>query len=483
MTEPIKARLLIVDDEQDMLRLLKRSLSADLDCEIETASNAFQAMALLEAGPFDVVLADIRMPGMDGMEFLERVQRTHEGLTVALMTAYGTIDLAVQAIKAGAYDFITKPFEHDKLTHLLGKALERSRLVRENLRLLQRIREQENFPEMVGQSPKMAKIFDTIRVISKTDVTCLLTGESGTGKDMAARAIHGLSERSSGPYVAVNCPNLPESILESELFGYKKGAFTHATSDKNGLFWEANRGTIYLDEIGDISPTIQTKLLRVLQEKEIRPLGQNKSIKVDVRIIASTNQDLSAKIKDNLFRQDLFYRLNVLSLHMPPLRERTEDIPLLVAQFLTNFCREYGKKPKTISPGLMHRFMKYRWEGNVRELENVISRAVLLSPGSEIQPEDIDWVSSTDDECLVASAVRDLPYKEAKARVLERFHHEYLTEQLIRNNYNVTKTAKACGLERQALQQVMRRYGIKPGNLQLADEADRGAENEDRNPE
>ncbi len=223
MNEPIKARLLIVDDEEDMLRLLKRSLSADLDCEIETASNAFQALALLEAGPFDVVLADIRMPGMDGMEFLERVQRTHSGLTVALMTAYGTIDLAVQAIKSGAYDFITKPFEHDKLTHLLGKALERSRLVRENLRLLQRIRERENFHEMVGMSPKMQKIFETIRVISKTDVTVLLTGESGTGKDMAARAIHGFSPRSTGPYVAVNCPNLPESILESELFGTRKG--------------------------------------------------------------------------------------------------------------------------------------------------------------------------------------------------------------------------------------------------------------------
>jgi DNA-binding NtrC family response regulator len=480
MNEPIKARLLIVDDEEDMLRLLKRSLSADLGCEIETASNAFQALAFLEASPFDVVLADIRMPGMDGMEFLERVQRTHSGLTVALMTAYGTIDLAVQAIKSGAYDFITKPFEHDKLTHLLGKALERSRLVRENLRLLQRIRERENFHEMVGISPKMQKIFETIRVISKTDVTVLLTGESGTGKDMAARAIHGLSPRSAGPYVAVNCPNLPESILESELFGYKKGAFTHATSDKNGLFWEAHRGTIYLDEIGDISPTLQTKLLRVLQEKEIRPLGQNKSIKVDVRIIASTNQDLPAKIRDNLFRQDLFYRLNVLSLQMPPLRDRTEDIPLLVDQFLTKFCREYAKKPKTVAASLMHRFMKHRWEGNVRELENVISRAVLLSPGPEIHAEDIEWASPPEGECLVGSAVRDLPYKEAKARVLERFHHEYLADLFMRYHHNVTQAAKACGLERQALQQVMRRYGIKSGNLQPADDAERHAEQVDR---
>lgn len=466
MSEPIKARLLIVDDEEDMLRLLKRSLSVDLDCEIETAPNAFQALALLEGGSFDVVLADIRMPGMDGMEFLERVHRTYTGLTVVLMTAYGTIDLAVQAIKKGAYDFITKPFEHDKLAHLLAKALERSRLVRENLLLQRRIREREKFQEMVGVSPKMEKVFDTIRLISQTDVTVLLTGESGTGKDLAARAIHSLSDRRSGPYVAVNCPNLPENILESELFGYRKGAFTHATSDKNGLFWEAQRGTIYLDEIGDISPTLQTKLLRVLQEKEIRPLGQTKSIKVDVRIIASTNQDLAAKIRENLFREDLFYRLNVLSLQLPPLRERPEDVPLLVDHFLGKFCREYGKKPKTVAPSLMHRFLTHPWKGNVRELENTVSRAVLLSAGSEIQAEDIEWETETAADCLVSEALKDLPYKEAKARVLERFHHEYLSDVLVRNNSNVTKAAKACGLERQALQQVMRRYGIKPKDFQ-----------------
>lgn len=470
MIEPIKARLLIVDDEEDMLKLLKRSLAADLDCEIEAAPNAFQALALLEGGPFDVVLADIRMPGMDGMEFLDRVHRTHTGLTVVLMTAYGTIDLAVQAIKKGAYDFITKPFEHDKLTHLLAKALERSRLVRENLRLQRRIREQEKFQEMVGVSPRMEKVFDTIRIISQTDVTVLITGESGTGKDLAARAVHSLSERSRGPYVAINCPNLPENILESELFGYRKGAFTHAVSDKNGLFWEAQGGTIYLDEIGDISPTLQTKLLRVLQEKEFRPLGQTKSIKVDVRIVASTNQDLAAKIKENLFREDLFYRLNVLSLHMPPLRERAEDIPLLVDHFLGKFCRDYGKKPKTVSPSLMHKFMSHPWKGNVRELENVLSRAVLLSAGSEIQAEDIEWQSENAVDCLVTDALKDLPYKEAKTKVLERFHQEYLSDLLVRNHSNVTKAAKACGLERQALQQVMRRYGIKPGQFRAVED-------------
>jgi DNA-binding NtrC family response regulator len=460
MTEPVKARLLVLDDETDMLRLLKRSLAGDLGCVVETASKAVDALTLLDEGPFDVVLADIRMPGMDGMEFLGLVKEKFPGLTVVMMTAYGSIDLAVQAIKSGAYDFITKPFEIDKLTHLLAKAVERSRLVKENLLLQRRIQEQELFHEMVGASPRMAKIFETIRLIGNTDVTVLLTGESGTGKDMAAKAIHGLSPRSGRPFVAVNCPNLPESILESELFGYKKGAFTHAEHDKHGLFWEAQGGTIYLDEIGDISPTLQTKLLRVLQDKEIRPLGQTKSFKVDVRIIASTNRDLAAKIKDQTFREDLFYRLNVMSLEMPPLRERREDILLLANHFLQRFCVEYDAK-KTLDPDVMSRLMHHPWPGNVRELENTMRRAVLLAPGPVIQPDDAALDGGPVPECLVSGDIQNLPYKEAKATVLERFHQEYLSDLLERNQRNVTKAAKGCGLERQALQQIMRRYGVK----------------------
>ncbi|MBI4965852.1 MAG: sigma-54-dependent Fis family transcriptional regulator [Desulfomonile tiedjei] len=472
----MKARLLIVDDEVDMLRLLKRSLSTDLNCEIETAPDAYRALSLLEGNSFDVILADVRMPGMDGMEFLDRIKRDYHGLTVVMMTAYGTIDLAVQAIKQGAYDFITKPFEHDKLVHMLDKAIERSRLVRENLFLQRRVKEQESFQEMVGASPKMQKIFDTIRLISNTDVTVLITGESGTGKDMAAKAIHRLSQRGNGKFVAVNCPNLPESILESELFGYRKGAFTHATQDKAGLFWEAQGGTIYLDEIGDISPTLQTKLLRVLQDKEIRPLGQTKSLKVDVRIVASTNQDLAAKIKVGLFREDLFYRLNVMSLHMPPLRERQQDIPSLVDHFLKRFCAEFKKEPKTASSGLMQRLIKYPWRGNVRELENVISRAVLLTADATIQPEDLQ-LDLDSVECLVTEAIKGLPYKHAKASVLERFNREYLTDLLGRNNGNVTKAAKECGLERQALQQILRRYGIKSRDFQTSEDRDTLVEN------
>jgi len=470
MTQSSTPRLLIVDDEEDMLRLLKRTLSEDLKCDVETAPNATEALRLLQARAFNVVLADIRMPGIDGMELLERSKTDRPDLTVVMMTAYGSIDLAVQAIKKGAYDFIAKPFEHEKLVHLMEKALERSRLVRENLILQRRIREQESFHEMVGASAGIKKVFETIRLISKTDVTVLLTGESGTGKDMAARAIHKYSDRSGRPFVAVNCPNIPENILESELFGYRKGAFTHATRDKKGLFLEAQGGTIYLDEIGDISPTLQTKLLRVLQEKEIRPLGQTSTFKVDVRIIASTNQDLERKIREGLFREDLFYRLNVVSILLPPLRERPEDIALLVQHFLDRYCKEFQRPQKTVSPALMSRFMSHKWKGNVRELENVVSRCVLLSPAEEIRPEDIDWASTPDTDCLVSEEVIGLTYKEAKTRVLERFHREYLSGLLSRHNGNVTRAAKDCGLERQALQQVMRRYGIRAKDSQATEE-------------
>jgi DNA-binding NtrC family response regulator len=465
-----KIKLLIVDDEVDMLRLLKRSLSTDLECEVWTAPNAYQAMTLLEEICFDVVLADIRMPGMDGMELLGRIKEEFPGLTVVLMTAYGTIDLAVQSIKQGAYDFITKPFEHEKLVHLLGKAFERSRLVQENLLLQRRIEQRESLDEMVGVSPSMQKIFDTIRLISTTDVTVLLTGESGTGKDMAARAIHRLSHRRNAPFIAVNCPNLPESILESELFGYLKGAFTHAVQDKKGLLREAQGGTIYFDEVGDISLTLQTKLLRMLHEKEIRPLGATKNIKVDVRIIASTNQDLPAKIKDNLFREDLFYRLNVMSLHMPPLRKRLEDIPILTEHFLRRFCTEFRREARTIPADVMRQLINYPWRGNVRELGNVISRLVLLSSDTEIRADDLGPDFAAPRACSMTPDLKRLHYKEAKQCMLERFHQEYLTSLLSLTGGNVTRAAKDCGLERQALQQIMRRYGVKSKHFHPEDE-------------
>ena len=299
----MKKKILVVDDEKDLLDLLKRSLEPDLKCEVSTAVSGEAALHCLVKQNYDLVLADIRMPGMDGLELLELIKRETPRQTVVMMTAFGRIDMAVEAMKRGAYDFITKPFDHEALLLRLEKALERSELMRENQRLLAAFSESDGFNGMIGESPDMHKVFQTIRMVAQTDLTVLITGESGTGKDLAARAIHKLSNRRNKPFIAVNCPTVPENILESELFGYKKGAFTHATQNKTGLFEEAHTGTIFLDEIGDITPRIQTKMLRVLQEKQIKTLVSNNSIHVDIRIIASTNQNLKEKIHNGYFRE------------------------------------------------------------------------------------------------------------------------------------------------------------------------------------
>ena len=452
--------ILIVDDEQDMSQLLRRSLQPELNCRIETASSGRQALQMLSSDRFDLVLADIKMPEMDGLELLEKIKSTHPDLTVVMMTAYGTVETAVQAMRDGAYDFVTKPFDHEALVVRLEKALERSSLLKENIRLQRECRKGAEFQDIVGKSAAMNRVYETIQMVAKTDHTVLVTGESGTGKELAARAIHNLSPREHQPFVTINCPSVPENILESELFGYKKGAFTDAAQNKIGLFQEADRGTIFLDEIGDISPTIQTKLLRVLQEKEFKPLGDTKSVSVDVRIIASTNQDLEAKIKRGEYREDFYYRLNVLPVGLPPLREHPEDIPLIANHLLEKHCAKQNKPLKRITPALMEIFMRRRWEGNVRELENRIIRGILFSATDEIFPADIEPVQSGTQTQLSDRDI-DLPYRQAKQQVLNRFHHSYIANLLNRHNGNVTRAAGECGLERQALQQVMRRYGIK----------------------
>lgn len=458
----MKPTLLVVDDEPDMLDLLKRSLEPDLDCRVKTARSGGEALALLDQEPVDLALIDMKMPEMDGLTLLDHLRRGHPYLTVVMVTAHGCIELAVQAMKKGAYDFITKPFDHEELILSLNKALERSRLLRENMNLQRRARMHDVFQNIVGRSAKMQRVFEAIQMVAKTDLTVLVTGESGTGKDLVSRAIHALSDRSDRPFVAVNCPTVPENILESELFGYRKGAFTHAVQNKTGLFQEAHHGTIFLDEIGDISTTIQTKLLRVLQEKEIKPLGDTKSIQIDVRVIASTNRDLKEKIRRGEFREDLFYRLNVLPIVLPALRERREDIPLLVDHLLEKHCTELKRPRKTLSAELMDLFLNAHWDGNVRELENVIIRGIMFAPGSEIRPEDVGLHEAP---CRIDSsppeAFDDLDYREAKERVLKRFNEGYIGKVLARTQGNVSQAARLCGLERQALQQLMRRYKIR----------------------
>jgi DNA-binding NtrC family response regulator len=456
----MKPTILIVDDEPDMLHLLKRSLEPELDCRVETASTGQEALQLLGHTAVDLVLADIKMPGMNGLELLQRIKQDYHQQTVVMMTAFGQIETAVEAMRSGAYDFITKPFEHDALVLRLDKALERSRLIQENRQLQNRCQEPYIFEKMVGKSPAMQRVFETIQMVAKTDHTVLITGESGTGKDLTARAIHQLSDRRSGPFVAVNCPTVPENILESELFGYKKGAFTHATQNKTGLFQEAHNGTIFLDEIGDISPSIQTKLLRVLQEKEIKPLGDSRTIQVNVRIIASTNQDLQAKIKAHEFREDVFYRLNVLPIQMPALRDKPEDIPLLATHLLEKHAGELNRPSKKISAELMEIFCKRHWEGNIREMENTIIQGILFSADDMILPSDVGLEATIRAAGVWDETWHSLPYKTAKEKTLQQFNQAYIGRLLSINDGNVTQAARASGMERQALQQIMRRYGI-----------------------
>jgi DNA-binding NtrC family response regulator len=453
--------VLIVDDEEEMLHLLKRSLEPDLKCEILTANSGGEALRILENTPVDLALIDMKMPEMDGLELLEHIRSGHPALTVVMMTAHGCIETAVQALKLGAYDFLTKPFDHDVLVINLSKALERSRLITENLQFKRSMQEHEIFQNLVGKSARMQRIFETVQMVAKTDLTVLITGESGTGKDLVAHAIHRLSHRNSRPFVPVNCPAVPENILESELFGYRKGAFTHASQNRIGLFQEAHRGTIFLDEIGDISTGIQTKLLRVLQEKEIKPLGDTKSIHVDVRVIGSTNRDLPDKIKKGEFREDLFYRLNVLPIEMPPLRERREDIPLLANHLLEKQSAELNRPGKKLSPELMHAFVNSQWSGNVRELENVIIRGIMFSTGDQICPEDVG-LAGEEKRSHCAGVKNSLTsYREAKEEFLRKFHEDYIGKVLVQTEGNVTQAARICGIERQALQQLMRRYGIR----------------------
>lgn len=465
---PDSPAILIVDDEIDFIRLLERLIGEEVQCEIYKATSGYEAVEVLKNYHVDLAFVDIRMPGMDGFELLSYIRENHPWLTVIMITAYGCIEIAVKAIKEGAYDFITKPVEQEMFIVSLRKALERTDLIRENLRLRRSAQVQEVFQNIVGRSEPMRKVFDLVRMVAPTDMTVLIRGESGTGKELLARAIHELSSRRDGPFVVVNCPTLPAEILESELFGYRKGAFTHATQNKRGLFEEAQKGTIFLDEIGDLEPQLQTKLLRVLQEKEIKPLGDTKTIRVDVRVIASTNQNLEQKMKDGVFREDLFYRLNVVPIHLPPLRERREDIPLLVEFFIEKYCRELKRPRKRITPELMEAFLEYEWKGNIRELENTIIRGILFTVDDEIRPEHVGFDRRSNTGSRSLPMPTNLSYHEAKKAVLYDFHHRFIGQLLKQTGGNISQAARLCGLERQALQHIIKRYGIETDHYKTA---------------
>ena len=452
--------ILIIDDQADLLKGLKRMLGREFPgVSIHTCVNTREALDLVVGKSIDLVLLDIQMPEMNGFEMLDRLQRVDDCITVIMMTGYGSIETAVDAIKAGAYDFITKPFDKAGLFRTVRKGLEHNLLIRENIHLRSRIRESESFADFVGESKPMQRLYHAIRTTARTDYTVLIRGESGTGKELTARAIHSLSKRRNKPLVMVNCPAIPEHLLESELFGHTRGAFTGAERDQNGLFVEADKSTLCLDEIGDVPVAVQTKLLRVLQEHEVKPVGSPKTRSVDVRIIASTNRELEKKIRERTFREDLFYRLNVVTLHTPSLAEIREDIPLLVDHFTRKVCTELDLPEKQFSLDAVDELTMRPWPGNVRELQNVIRGAVLFCPHEIIDARYLRR-PEREDRGGIASASVVQQYKEAKDKTINSFTVKYVSELLRKTGGNVSRAAEMSGLTRAALQKIMRRHKI-----------------------
>jgi two-component system, NtrC family, response regulator HydG len=381
-----RCRILLVEDDPEMLALVREHLEGEGHAVVPLGQGV-EAIARLRAEAFDMVLTDLRLPDLDGMEVLRVSRETHREIPVILITAFGTIETAIQAIRQGAYDFVTKPFALAEISLLVGKAWEARRLREENRRLREEVAGRYRLHNLLGKSPAMQQVFSLIRQTAPGEVNVLITGESGTGKELVAKALHFNSPRADRPFLPINCAAVPANLLESELFGHVKGAFTGAVGSRRGLFREANGGTLFLDEIADMAPELQAKLLRAIEDRSVRPVGSDQASPLDVRIIAATNQDLAARIRTGQFREDLYYRLAVIPIHLPPLRERKEDIPLLAEQFLSRAIAAAGKAASTLTPETMAALLRHAWPGNVRELENVIERAVTLTSGGPIAPE------------------------------------------------------------------------------------------------
>jgi DNA-binding NtrC family response regulator len=460
--------ILIVEDEPKMLRLLELNLTEE-GYTTHTASNAETGLNTLRQEKIDLVVTDLRLPGMDGLEFLQAVKRVDARIPVIVMTAYGTVETAVEAMKAGASDYVLKPFSLEEMKLIVRKELDVHSLREENRSLREALGRRYEFKNIVARSPKMQEVLATVERVAPTNSTILLGGESGVGKDMIARALHQHSRRVAGPFVKINCTAIPENLLESELFGYEKGAFTGAVSSKPGKFELADKGTIFLDEIGDVPGTTQVKLLRVLQDREFERLGGTKTLKVDVRVVAATNQDLRAALEQGTFREDLYYRLNVVPINLPPLRERKEDVPYLVDHFIERFVRESGKPIKGITPAAQKMLMEFHWPGNVRELENIIERAVSLSAGAMLDVADIrlDLSPSRPGGADIASFTMSPGGTTAfppPGVTLEQFEDEMIKEALRRAGGNKSQAARLLGLSRNALRYRLAKMGVPDEN-------------------
>jgi len=380
----VKARILIVDDEQSMREFLEIFFRRE-GYDVATASSVDEALLEIEGEEVDVVITDIQMPGRSGIELLKILRKASPDIVVIMITAFGTTETAIEAMKDGAYDYITKPFKVDEIRLVVEKALEMQLLYSENRRLRKELKSQKRERAIIGNSPTMNRVFDLIQQVAVTKANVLISGASGTGKELVARAVHDSSERAEGPFVAINCAAIPENLLESELFGHVKGSFTGAVQNKTGLFEEADKGSVFLDEVGELPQSLQVKLLRVIQEKMIRRVGANTDREIDVRILAATNRNLEDEVHEGRFREDLYYRLNVIQIDLPALNQRIDDVPVLVQHFLEKYSKELGKSVQEISKGAMDKLLSYQFPGNVRELENIVERAVALSRGETIE--------------------------------------------------------------------------------------------------
>jgi DNA-binding NtrC family response regulator len=445
--------ILIVEDEAKMRRLLELNLGEDGFSTL-SAGDAETGLKLLRENQVDLVVTDLKLPGMNGLEFLQAVKRHNAALPVVVMTAFGTVETAVEAMKAGASDYVLKPFPLGEMRMVIRKELDVHNLREENRSLREALGKRYAHPNIVARSPKMQEVLATVERVAPTNSTVLLGGESGVGKDLIARAIHEKSRRASGPFIKINSTAIPENLLESELFGYEKGAFTGANASKPGKFELADKGTLFLDEIGDVPSMTQVKLLRVLQEREFERLGGTRTIKVDVRLIAATNRDLREALEQGTFREDLYYRLNVVPIDIAPLRGRKEDIPDLANLFISRFAGDSGKSVKSITPEAMHILLSYHWPGNVRELQNVIERACALARGTVLEAADIHLDSRP------PKSANGSPGFLPAGMTLERWEDEMIQEALRRANGNKSQAARLLGLSRNALRYRLSRIGI-----------------------
>jgi DNA-binding NtrC family response regulator len=462
------SNLLIVDDEPGIRQLLTVVFERE-GHRVRTADGGQVALYFLKEEPVDLIISDVKMPDMNGIEFLRAARETSPDVAVIMMTAFATVETAREAFKLGADDFIQKPFDVDELKLVVNKALEKQSLVQENRAFKRAQRMRGSLNNIIGHSAKMQAVYQMIETVAEVHSTVLVTGESGTGKELVARAIHDLSPRAEKPFISINCGAFTETLLESELFGYVKGSFTGAMANRKGLFEAANKGTIFLDEIGEMSPAMQVKLLRVLQEKKVRPVGAHEEVPIDTRVIAATNRDIAAMVKDGNFREDLYYRISVIPIELPPLRERREDIPDLIQHFIKKFCKETGRE-LGMSEKAAQLLEAYSWQGNVRELEHTIERAVALERTNEIQPERLPEKIADYNPARIAS-IFDLPEEGLNlAAFLEQLEKTYIMEAMHRTGGNQSRAAEILQMSVRSLRHLLDKHGIRNITAQIREE-------------